>query len=213
MTQKQKSAATIIIISFVFLFIAGTFYVIDVSSQSEIKMLDQKSNQSNPKPTDTRSVTDPEWTQPINRQALVSQSKAIVVGKVISNICVNSQDSSLVGTTYTFEVSEVIKGNLSVENTIKITLPGGLVPQPDGSMLLVNTPGFKKIKNNATYLLFLKDKNQQEYTTVRGPQGIFELINSSSAIPYANYADKNNKNKEQTIDAVTLLQEIRNLKK
>jgi len=213
MTQKQRkhTVSSLGIVLIAILFVVGTFYVIDVSSQSQNGKTIEKPEQSGRR-TDTRTVTDPEWSHPLNIQALVSQSKAIVIGEAISNICANSQDSSIVKTLYTFKVSEVIKGNLTIEDTIKINLPGGLVPQADGSMLLVNTPGFKKIKNNSTYLLFLKEKTQQEYTTVRGPQGIFEFVNNSSVIPHANYADKNNKNKEQTIDAIELLREIRQLK-
>ncbi len=213
MTQKQRKStlSTFGIVSIVILFIVGTFYVIIVSSQSQNEKRNEQIEQSKQTKPDTRIVTDPEWSQPVNRQALVSQSKAIVIGEPISNICVLSKDSSIIKIVYTFKINEIVKGNLKIEDTIKISLPGGVVPKPDGSMLVVNTPGFKKIKNNSTYLLFLKEKSQ-ELTTVRGPQGIFEFVNNSSVIPYSNYADKNNHNKEQTIDAVQLLQEIRGLK-
>lgn len=213
MTQKQRKSTLSAVgtISVAILFIIGIFYVIDVSSQSQTGKTIEKQEQLQRR-TETRIVTDAQWTQPLNKRALVNESKAIVIGEAISNICLLSQNSSVVETVYTFRVNEAIKGNLSVGETIKIALPGGLVPQADNSMLLVNTPGFKKMKNNSTYLLFLKEKPRQEFSSVRGPQGIFEFINSSSAIPYSNYADKNNRNKEQTIDAIELLREIRALR-
>lgn len=78
-------------------------------------------------------------------------------------------------------------------------------------MLHVATPGFRKMKNNSNYLLFLKSTNQILIPN-RGPRGVFEL-NNNSIISYGTMANKDYKIGQETTDAIDLLSEVRRLGK
>jgi hypothetical protein len=65
---------------------------------------------------------------------LIDRSSAIVVGTVMSNICRLSADKEDVNTYYTVRIDEVLSGDLRQDNTVVVSMPGGLVMfRPDGS--------------------------------------------------------------------------------
>jgi hypothetical protein len=218
MTQKlKKHVLTTVVITLAAVTVTGSlFYVTNVFSQVEQKSADLIKSPEAAEPENkrggirTRSKSDPVWTQPVNTQTLIRQSDGIVVGAALSNRCLYSNDAFEVKTLYDFKINEVIKGNFRPDETIKVSLPGGLIHEGYGSMLQIATPGFRKMKNNVNYVIFLKKTNQQEFTSLRGPWGIFEIINNDFVIPYGHTLDNQGRIREQRFNAVEFLASLRN---
>ncbi len=215
MTQKQKkyTASTFTIFIFVALLMIGIFYVNDVSSQSQ----NSTSNKIQAQPTSseirTKKISDPIWKQEVTTKQLVMESPLIVIGKPISNLCVPSEDNYEVVTEYKFQTAEIIKGQMQAGNIITVRFPGGLILQENGSGYSVVSSGFKKMKNNAVYLLFLGGGDYQHLSTTRGPQGVFEFTNNSDTlISYGVFAKDDFKpgTNEENLVAAEFLREVRN---
>lgn len=215
MTQKQKkhTASVFVILLFAALFMIGIFYVGNVSSQSQI--INSGKAQEKAKPANrVKTVNDATWKLKIPRKQLVEESQLIVIGKPVGNLCIPSADGNEVVTEYKFRTEEVIKGAMPAGNIITIRLPGGVVRQADGTVLNVVSAGFRKMKNTSTYLLFLKGNTNQQLSSLRGPQGIFEFANNSAAlISYGSFAKENFKpgTNEENLNTNEFLGEIRNL--
>lgn len=216
MTQKQKkyTTSTFVILLFAALLVVGVFYVGDVSSQSQnangsIDLTTKTDNK-------TKKLSDPVWKLKVPNKQLVNESQFIVVGKPVSNLCVPSGDGSEVVTEYKFKIEEVIKGTVSATDVISVRFPGGLIRQPDGSTFNVVSSGFKKMRNNYTYLLFLKENEYRQLISTRGPQGVFEFVDNSAAlISYGTFAKENFKpnTNEENLNTIEFLEEIRRLVK
>lgn len=218
MTQKLKKhiLATVVITLAVITLTGSLFYVTNVFSQVEQKSADQIKTSQAAEPENiqagirTRSKSDPVWTQPVNTQTLIRQSDGIVIGLPLSNRSLYSNDAFEVKTLYNFKINEVVKGDFRPNETIKVSLPGGLVHEGYGSMLQIATPGFRKMRNNVSYIIFLKKVNQQEFTSIRGPWGIFEITNENFVISYGHTIDNQGRIREQRFKTVEFLAGIRN---
>jgi len=123
-------------------------------------------------------LDEPEWRQNIPLTALASESKVIAIGVPIRNGCHRSQDGYQVTTDYEVRLQEVIKGDFQSGSVISLSMPGGLVTEPDRSLLEVRARRVRKMRNGNTYVLFLKKAPagaNTELAPVRGSQGLYEI--------------------------------------
>lgn len=198
-----------LIVKFTVIFIVfiSIFYVVRVFSQPENIKFDNDEIRRN---TETQIFSDSIWFELVNLDRLTRESKLIVIGTPVQNKCVRIRGSKVV-TQYVFRIDEVIKGNIQTGIGVEINFPGGLVQDLNNRMLHVITPGFKKMKNNSTYLLFLK-QNNQGIEPNRGPRGVFELSNDS-IISHGILADKKTKKGEELLNKIDFLANVRKLGK
>lgn len=132
--------------------------------------------------TDT---VDPNWDFGLfDIEALTKKSAAVVVGVPSDSASQLSAGGDLITTVYEVVVQDVIKGNISAGSTIKVSLLGGTVKFEDGTIAEVETPGFERMSNGKTYLLFLyANKNGDDALILTGgPQGLFELPNDGGSV-------------------------------
>jgi hypothetical protein len=108
-------------------------------------------------------------------------------------------------------MQEVIKGKVAQSSTITVNLPGGRVEFEDGTSAEIRTPGFRKMENGKTYVLFLRENKAEgdAFILVGGQQGLFEIPADGSGVnPHGLTVDdvvKQNKDK----DVNSFLKEIR----
>lgn len=130
-------------------------------------------------------TVDPNWDFGLfDIEALTKKSAAVVIGvpsKSASNL---SASGDLITTVYEVAVQDVIKGNIATGSSIKVSLLGGTVKFDDGTVAEVETPGFERMSNGKTYLLFLyANKNGDDALILTGgPQGLFELPNDDRGV-------------------------------
>jgi hypothetical protein len=132
--------------------------------------------------TDT---VDPNWDFGLfDIEALTKKSAAVVVGVPSESASRLSTGGDLITTVYEVVIQDVIKGNVSAGSTIKVSLLGGTVKFDDGTIAEVETPGFERMSNGKTYLLFLSaNKNGDDALILTGgPQGLFELPNDDRSV-------------------------------
>jgi hypothetical protein len=146
--------------------------------------------------------------------SLAKASAAIVVGRPSRNVCRLSANGQLITTNYEVEVQEVVKGSLQQGGTITVKLPGGKVNFEDGTSAEVRTPGFRKMVNNSTYVLFLEaiENEPGSFRLVGGPQGLFAIPSEGGINPHGRTTDPvvfKNKGK----DKETFLKEVRKVGK
>jgi hypothetical protein len=110
---------------------------------------------------------------------LAKTADVVVIGTVKNNISKLSADEKGITIDYNLVVEKVYRGKLSEGNEFTVSLPGGKVVFPDGSTATVSTPWFKKMQNDKTYLLFLKQG--ETFTTVGGPRGVFQIPTDRSS--------------------------------
>jgi hypothetical protein len=122
-----------------------------------------------------------------NVRALAKESRTIVIGSAVTNVCKLADDGRDIYTSYTFRIEERIKGaNLRPGDTVTVDLPGGRVSFPDGSTAQINTPQFPRIINGNRYVLFLMEQGKgPDLTPVGGPQGVFELRDDGFVLAFA----------------------------
>lgn len=125
---------------------------------------------------------------------LTTVSTFVIIGTVTRNQTQLSADGYSVNTVYDVSVQGVLKGGIFlVNNTVKVSIPGGVVAFKDPSNQTyyaeVRTPWFKKMRNGGTYIIFMVLPKTQEYQittsnlegllfdTTGGPQGVFEEVN------------------------------------
>lgn len=209
MTQKQKNHtfSAISILFIITIVSVSAIYIANAYSQS--KNIDIKKSHTNPE-SDTQIFTDPIWSQPVTINKLKAESRDIFIGEPISNICLRSNDEAKVRTVYKFRVSQVLKGNLTENIIVNVGLPGGFIPLGEDNLLKVITPGYKKLQNNKTYLLFTKKKTSQELTPTRGPQGIFEIV-ENTMVSHGKLAIKNSKEKNKNYDKDKFIEELKSI--
>lgn len=117
-----------------------------------------------------------DWVQ-LDTEGLTKNSLAVVTGIPMTSSTQLSSDGQLVTTSYTVAVQEVIKGDISPASSINVSLPGGIIEFGDGTSAEMKTPGFDKMENGRTYLLFLSEDtpNSGSLVLTAGPQGLFEI--------------------------------------
>ena len=114
-----------------------------------------------------------------NLSALVGDSNAVIIGTPQTNKSKLTADGTNITLDYQVKVEYVYKGNLRENDTVSISLPGGMVKFEDGSTAEVRTQGFRKMQNGKTYALFLTMKDNSAFVPLGGPQGIFEIPTTS----------------------------------
>jgi predicted Rdx family selenoprotein len=123
-------------------------------------------------------TVDPNWDFGLfDIEALAKKSVAVIVGVPSNNASRLSAAGDLITTVYEVTAQDVIKGNISPGSTLKVGLLGGTMRFEDGTIAEVETPGFERMSNGKTYLLFLyANKNGDDVLLLTGgPQGLFEL--------------------------------------
>lgn len=144
-------------------------------------------------------------------EELTKNSVAVVVGIPIRSKSKLSDSGQSVLTEYEVGVQEVIKGEIGQGDTIKVSLPGGKVDFEDGTSVELNTPGFERMANQSTYVLFLYAKHDggDAYLLTGGPQGLFEIpSNGANVKPHGRPTDTAVKEvKDKTVQS--FLEEVR----
>lgn len=107
---------------------------------------------------------------------LAAASGDVVIGIPKENLTSLTPDGKSVVITYQVEIQHVYKGSLQKGATIPVTLPGGRISFPDGSMAEIKTPWFKKMQDGKAYALFLQQKTRgSKFEIVGQAQGVFEI--------------------------------------
>ncbi len=115
---------------------------------------------------------------------ITKKSAAVVIGTAVSNLSRLSADGEQITTDYQFEVHEVLKGKGVETGNIEVSLPGGRVVFEDGTAAQVNVPGFRKMENGKTYVLYLSERGPEHssFAVTGGPQGIFEVVDGGLSV-------------------------------
>ena len=124
--------------------------------------------------------------------SITKKSAAVVIGTAISNLSRLSPDGKQITTDYQFQVSEVLKGKGVETGNIEVSLPGGRVVFEDGTAAQVNVPGFRKMENGKTYVLYLSERGPEHssFAVTGGSQGIFEVVDGGLSVkPHGNALD------------------------
>ena len=128
---------------------------------------------------------NPHWDwSSFDIEALTKHSAAVVVGTPTQGESQLSADGQLITTNYEVAVQEVIKGNITQGDTIKVSLPGGKVEFEDGTSAELITPDFERMTNNKSYVLFLSTNHNRSdaFILTGGPQGLFELPSNGVSV-------------------------------
>jgi hypothetical protein len=109
-------------------------------------------------------------------QALVSESRLIVVGVPQRNSCHQSQNGHIT-TDYQIQIQEVLKGTAQPNTIIPVQMPGGLITESNGNLLEARTRQIRKMQNGKKYIIFLKNApgGGDTFATLRGSQGLYEI--------------------------------------
>lgn len=124
-----------------------------------------------------RTDGPPELQSFASLKDLVKAADLVVIGTTRGNVSRLSQDEKTITLNYRLVAEKVYKGNLAEGAEFAVSLPGGKVLFRDGSAAEVSLPWFKKMQNDKTYLLFLKQG--EPFTTVGGPRGLFQIPTDS----------------------------------
>lgn len=122
-------------------------------------------------------VVRPDRTKVYNDLSELSAgSSDVIIGIPKENVTGLTPDEKSISIDYKVQVEFVYKGKLKVGTTITVSLPGGRIMFPDGSMAEVKTPWFKKMQEGKAYALFLRRRDiGNNFGTVGQAQGIFEI--------------------------------------
>jgi hypothetical protein len=159
---------------------------------------------------------DPNWDLPLfDLESLAKNSVGVMIGIPIKSKPQLSASGRSVITEYDVVIQEVIKGEITQGDTIKVSLPGGKVEFEDGTSVELNTPGFERMVNGRSYILFLYAKHDESnaYLLTGGPQGLFELSSNGTSIkPHGRPTDPAVKEaKDKTVQS--FLENVRSLAK
>ena len=140
---------------------------------------------------------------------LTNASNLVVIGTVKTNITRLSHDEKTITIDYTMVAEKVYKGDMTEGDDFTVSVPGGKVIFRDGSAASVSTPWFKKMQDNKTYLLFLKQG--ETFTTIGGPRGLFQIPTdkSSRAVQAHTLIEGDPLLKYNDIDVKEFLRELR----
>lgn len=141
---------------------------------------------------------------------LAKNSAAVIIGTAVENVSRLTEDGRQITTNYQVIVQEGLKGNIQEGSTITASLPGGRVEFEDGTSAELVTPGFSRMVNGETYVLFLSKKKDESSTFILtgGPQGSFQIPADGTGIkPSGHSSDIVQKHKGK--DAKAFLKEVR----
>jgi hypothetical protein len=117
-------------------------------------------------------------------KGLADNSAAVIVGIPEDNVSTLSHDGRSITIDYQTKIMYVYKGDLRQGNTIKVSIPGGMVRFEDGSSAEVRTPWFKKMMTGNAYVLFLSPTDRQGvFATTGDAQGLFEIPKTAREAP------------------------------
>jgi hypothetical protein len=125
-------------------------------------------------------------------ETITRKSAAVVIGTAVSNLSRLSPDGLQITTDYQVQVHEVLKGKAVDANNIEVSLPGGRVVFEGGTVAQVNVPGFRRMENGKTYVLYLSERGPEHasFADTGGPQGIFEVVEGGLSVkPHGNALD------------------------
>ena len=122
---------------------------------------------------------------------LTKNSVAVVVGRVTKKLDARLPGSIVIFTDYEVAVDELVKGDLKQAKTIVVTIPGGRFYFEDGTSAEQLTPTFEQPRIGREYTLFLTTEAAVPgvFFLSGGPQGIFDIEDSSSVRSHGREAD------------------------
>lgn len=132
----------------------------------------------------TLDLDEPEWGQKLPLTALVHQSRSIIIGVALRNICRQLHDGTYV-TEYGVLVEEVIKGSSRPDDIIIVRMPGGRFTLADGTILEARTRSVRKMQNDKRYIMFLKPaagSPGNAFNSLNGSQGLYEIPSNGSRV-------------------------------
>ncbi|MEW6131447.1 MAG: hypothetical protein AB1757_30745 [Acidobacteriota bacterium] len=121
----------------------------------------------------------------LNLNGLIKQSNQVLIGTVLSNHCRLTTDERSINTLYKIRVDEVLKGALSNDRIVEVSLPGGYLSFNNDTHAEVRvTGGFRKLLDGRQYVLFLDDTIENGVFLSTGEaQGLFELRKDNRILP------------------------------
>lgn len=188
MTQKQQKQTLTIISLLIASGLITVFIGIQISTNAQTEQNREQISTGAQTSTATRRtiwLEEPEWRQDIPLRAKVAQSKVVAIGTPLRNVCRWTRDGNQVTTDYEIRIQEVIKGDVRPNTVISVSMPGGLVTEPDRTLLDVRAKFLRKMENGKKYILFLKTapaNDNSPFTTVRGSQGLYEIPQNGSRV-------------------------------
>ncbi len=127
---------------------------------------------------------DPHWDWGLfSIESLTKNSAAVIVGRVTKKLDARLIGGRLIFTDYEVGVDEVLKGNINQSKTIVVSIPGGRIHFEDGTSAEHTTLKFEPVRIGRAYTLFLmqEDELPSVFLLFGGPQGLFDIEDSSSA--------------------------------
>jgi hypothetical protein len=136
---------------------------------------------------------DPHWDfGAFDIESLTKNSAAVIVGVAGRNLGGHlTDDGMMILTNYEVIVQEDVKGKIIEGSTVIVSLPGGRVEFEDGTTAELRTPTFEHVKTGGTYTFFLGEveKSPGVYTLTGGPQGLVELVDSTTVKSHGRDTD------------------------
>lgn len=155
------------------------------------------------------SINTSHWLK-FDLETLTKNSAAVIIGNPLSSVSRLSPNGDLIMTEYQISVNEVLKGNLTPEEKVNVSLSGGIIVFEDGTSAEIKTPDSERIEKGKTYILFISAEKDtpDSFLTTGGAQGLFELPTDESGVqPKGHRVDPVQKYKNRT--ASEFLEEIR----
>jgi hypothetical protein len=155
------------------------------------------------------SINTSHWLK-FDLESLTKNSAAVIIGRPLSSVSRLTPDGEQITTEYQININEVLKGNLTPNEKVNLSLPGGTLVFEDGTSAEIKTPDEERIENGKTYLLFLSPKKgtADGFVATGGAQGLFELPPDKSGVkPKGHRVDPVQKYKNRPADK--FLEEIR----
>jgi hypothetical protein len=136
-------------------------------------------------------------------ESLTKNSAAIIVGTPEGSASRLSPDGQQITTEYQIKVKKSLKGGLTPNEIMSVSLPGGKIVFEDGTSAEIKTPDLEGMENGSTYVLFISPKVTAlgALTLTGGAQGLFELSNDKQGVrPHGHRVDSVQKHKGQSIE-------------
>jgi len=143
------------------------------------------------------------WAK-LDLESLTKYSAAIIVGTPEGSASRLSDDGEVITTEYKVKVKESLKGALTSDQLVTISLPGGKVVFADGTSATINTPDIEGMVEGRTYVFFLSPHATPlgALTLTADGQGLFELSGDGQGVKrHGDKVDSVQKHKGETIEA------------
>ena len=153
------------------------------------------------------------WAK-LDLEGLTQTSAEIIVGTAHLSSCMLTSSGEGIVSEYKVRINQSLRGRLKEHQIVKIEVPGGKVIFEDGTSAEIKTPDLGPIKENESYVWFLKAKEDdpEVFQLTGGGQGLFELSRSELVVkPRGDKADVVQKHKDQRV--ADFVEEIRSLVK